>query len=293
MLCWSVYDADEVLRQVFHFTKFGKLAGNSWAQASIAFGMHSYADIFNGFEQMKLASDKKPEFFPKIITVWNSTRFLISFLFALTLLRGMIDYHGMDFVNYPKGGVAFFAVLCIDAILVRPFAIYCQRSHDDLYPPKAQAELEEWKSYSFTQKCCRFVFYYEGVLSGCSGAVYFMFPQLFLWLFGMQADSEPVAQWGLANFGVMVTTFGLYQMNSDLDTRWGHVLWWLILDVVWMIVYVQGVTDRLGYFNPLLFQGGNFWCHSAFHADSTLALARTVFLITLMFKKGSPSKKRE
>lgn len=284
-----MYDADEVLRQVFNFSAFGKLAGNSWAQASVAFGMHGYADVMNGLEQMRLSTKRKETFFPKIITMWNTTRFVISFLFALTLLRGMIEYHGLDFKTYPKGGLLFFLVLCVDAILIRPLAIYCQRSHDDLYPPKPRAELLEWEEYTFTQKCCRFVFYYEGILSGCSGAVYFMFPQLFLWLFGMQTDSDAIAQWGLSNFGILVTTFGLYQMNSDLDTRWGHVLWWLILDVVWMWVYVQGVTDRLGYFNPLLFQGGNFWCQSAFHADSTLALARAVFLFTLLFKKKPSS----
>jgi hypothetical protein len=195
--------------------------------------------------------------------------------------------------KFPVPALALVALLCIDTMLSRSVAIYCQRSHDDLFPQPAGQELAEWNSLSITQKACRCVFYYEGVLSGCSGAVYFLFPQLFLWLYGIGGDAEPVAVWSLSNFGVLVTAFGLYQLNAEIDTRWGHVLWWLILDVVWMIVYVQGISSRLGYFNPLTFYGGNFWCHSAFHADSSLAVARTVFLYTLHGKNARSEQKKE
>jgi hypothetical protein len=129
----------------------------------------------------------------------------------------------------------------------------------------------------------------SGVLSGTSGLVYFIFPQLFLWLFRF-ADSSFVSAWSLSQFGVLVVTFGLYQMNSELDTRPGHVLWWLILDWVWLYIYWAGVTAQVGPWNPLLFQGGNFWTHSAWHADSTLALARTIFLLSLYFGASNRSQ---
>lgn len=79
-------------------------------------------------------------------------------------------------------------------------------------------------------------------------------------------------------------TFGLYQMSCEIDRNRGMVLWWLILDIVWLYVYWDGTASRLGPWNPFTLTGANFWCHSAFHADSTLALARTLFLL-------SPSKK--
>jgi hypothetical protein len=70
-------------------------------------------------------------------------------------------------------------------------------------------------------------------------------------------------------------------MSADIDTRTGHVAWWLFLDFVWLYVFWQGITLVHGPWNPLLLRGGNLFTHLAFHADSTLALARTVFLVTL------------
>ena len=49
-------------------------------------------------------------------------------------------------------------------------------------------------------------------------------------------------------------TFGLYQMSADIDTRTGHVLWWLILDIVWMYFFVVGVQKVHTNFNPFLFK---------------------------------------
>ena len=223
--------------------------------------------------------------------MWNVTRFFISFFWALLIIQGLIEHHGVEQIwrKIPTVLYVFLALLFVDSIFVRPIAIYNQRSIDDEYPPKPLGESREWQAFNPIQKLCRCVFYYEGVLSGCSGAVYFMFPSLFLWLFGLASDINPLSSWSLAQFGILVTSFGLYQLNADIDTRWGHIAWWLFLDVVWMIVFVVGITARQGYFNPLTLQGGNFWSHVAFHADSSLAIARAVFLLTL-FVRGKPER---
>jgi hypothetical protein len=286
LMMYSVYDADAVLKNVFGMRKVGPIAGNCWAQAAVAFGMHGYADLMNGIEQMKISANPSGKQIPKVVTVWNTTRFCISFLWALTLLKGLTTYHA-ETAGYPFAALALISILCLDTMVIRPAAIYCQRSHDDAYPGPAGQEEKEWYSYSMVQRCCRCVFFYEGILSGCSGAVYFIFPQLFTWLYGIDEAADLVALWSLANFGVLVTTFGLYQLNAEIDTRWGHVLWWLILDIVWMVVYVQGIRRQLGHFEPLTLSGANFWCHSAFHADSSLALARAIFLGTLLIGRKS------
>lgn len=278
LMLHSLCDGDQVLGWMFGMVKISSISGNCWAQASIAFGMHGYADVMNGVEQLRISRSPKPVAIPKIVSMWNVTRFIISFLWALVLIKGMVEYHGVNFQAFPAPAVGFIGMLCIEGIVARPIAIFCQRIHDDENPPRANQESEERSKLTLTQQCCRFVFFYEGILSGCSGAVYFLFPQLFLWLYGLDSFADSTAVWSLANFGVLVTAFGLYQLNAEIDSRWGHVLWWLILDIVWMIVYVQGVSSKLGYFNPLTLTGGNFWCHSAFHADSSLAVARFVFL---------------
>ena len=59
--------------------------------------------------------------------------------------------------------------------------------------------------------------------------------------------------------------------------------WWLFLDFVWLYVFWQGVTVAFDGkpWNPFTWTGASFFCHVAFHADSTLALARTIFLYTV------------
>jgi hypothetical protein len=69
--------------------------------------------------------------------------------------------------------------------------------------------------------------------------------------------------------------------SAEIDTRTGHVIWWLVLDLVWLFLFWQGITVIHGAWNPLTFSGSTLFCHLAFHADSTLALARAVFLYTV------------
>ena len=69
--------------------------------------------------------------------------------------------------------------------------------------------------------------------------------------------------------------------SADIDTRSGHIAWWLFLDLVWLYVFWAGVRSVHGEWNPLTLTGSRLFCHIAFHADSTLALARTVFLYTV------------
>jgi hypothetical protein len=54
---------------------------------------------------------------------------------------------------------------------------------------------------------------------------------------------------------------------------------------VWLYVYWAGVESVHGPWNPFTLSGARPFCHIAFHADSTLALARTVFLYTV-FTRG-------
>lgn len=67
------------------------------------------------------------------------------------------------------------------------------------------------------------------------------------------------------------------------------VFHWLALDYVWMFVYWKGTAAVLGAWNPFTGSGANFWCHTAFHADSTLAIARMIYLYTLFISADTTS----
>ena len=111
-----------------------------------------------------------------------------------------------------------------------------------------------------------------------------MFPQLFYWLYGFsESSSSFVTFWFMSQFGVLVFSFGLYQMQAEIDQNVGMITVWLLLDYVWLYYFWDGVTSVWGPWNPFLFQGANFWCQSAFHADSTLAIMRTLFLLNKFF----------
>lgn len=121
-----------------------------------------------------------------------------------------------------------------------------------------------------------------------------MFPHLFYWLYGFsETNASFVTFWCMSQFGVLVMSFGLYQMQAEIDQNVGMVLVWLLLDFVWLYYFWDGVGSQTGQWNPILFQGANMWCHSAFHADSTLALMRTVYLITLLFPSSNKKIKKD
>ena len=60
---------------------------------------------------------------------------------------------------------------------------------------------------------------------------------------------------------------------------------------MWLFVFWQGINDTTGAWNPFTTALGgedgkkSIFPHLAFHADSTLALARTIFLYTV-FTRG-------
>lgn len=285
-LLYSLYDSNSAILLLIgeHHSPLSPLAGSSWAQAAITFGMHSYADFFTGTRMMaQTIPFSKP--LHRLACVWNSTRFVISFLWLLKLIHGFVQLHGVANGGYlPPTRTAWVLVilLALDAILVRPLSIFAQRIIEDANGKKKFEEIEKFSKLTFLQKCCKTVFFYESVLSGCSGAVYFVFPELFTWLYGYPtAMIDTVTLWCLSQFGVLVMTFGLYQMNADIDEDAYMVFHWLALDYVWMFVYWKGTAAVLGAWNPFTGSGANFWCHTAFHADSTLALARMVYLWTL------------
>ena len=63
---------------------------------------------------------------------------------------------------------------------------------------------------------------------------------------------------------------------------------------MWLFVFWQGITQTTGYWNPFTAALGgegstSIFPHLAFHADSTLALARTVFLYTV-YTRGRATK---
>jgi hypothetical protein len=228
------------------------------------------------------------------VTVWNTSRFAISFLWMLKIAHGLFHMTLSKTLemSLTPAALSLLILLGVDAILVRPVAVYFQRALNDGFTVEKHSELKEYLSLSAIQKGCRFVFYYEAVLSGCSGAAYFMFPELFYYLYGYPpSESDAVTLWCLSQFGVLVMIFGLYQMSCEIDQNRLMVLWWLLLDLVWLYVYWQGTAAVLGPWNPLTFSGANFWCHSAWHADSTLALARFVYLLTP--SKGTAAKKNK
>jgi hypothetical protein len=70
------------------------------------------------------------------------------------------------------------------------------------------------------QRVCRSVFYYEAVLSGCSGAAYFVFPQLFPWLFVFpNEDSTMATLWG-----AMDSVFAQTYCKFDYDNAHSFLL---------------------------------------------------------------------
>lgn len=272
-------------------TKFdGSLIWSSWAQTAVAFGMHSYADVNAGIAMIKI-SHSGPKRFPSTVSVWNMTRFVISGLWLLKIIQGIFEFNrnnNIDMLTFTPLAKLLLIILLVDTILIRPVSVYIHRKFDDAFPLEPFEEYNITSNYTTIQKYCNFVFFYEAILSGCSGAVYFIFPELFFWLYDYPNSlNDPVSIWCLSQFGVLVMTFGLYQMNCDIDRQNTIILWWLILDFVWMFFFYIGTAELLGPWNPLTGSGANFWCHSAFHADSTLALARTLFLYESWTKKKS------
>jgi len=293
----SILAPEEVLKLLLGAPSFGPLVASSWAQAAVAFGMHSYADLYSGY-QMILCSKKMDTRLPRLVTAWNTTRFAISLLWLLKFSQGYFKFHQTNFDALVTGkawGLVLIGLLAIDGLLNRPAAIFVQRRLEDMRPQVAVGEgLSEYMKMTPIQKFCRGVFYYEAVISGLSGATYFVMPDLFTTLYGYPAsDVDFVALWSLSQFGCLVLAFGLYQQQTEIDDNTGMIIWWLLLDYVWLYVFWQGTAERLGPWNPFLFQGANFWCHSAWHADSSLALARMIFLGTLLTSGRGAKKLKE
>jgi len=235
---------------------------------------------------------------PRQVTVWNTTRFAISLLWLMKFSQEYFYFNhtkGEELIQGKVFGLILIALLAIDALLMRPAAIFVQRRLDDMRPQQAIGEgLSQYLNMTPVQKFCRGVFYYEAVISGFSGATYFVMPELFTWLYGYPAsDIDYVSLSSLSQFGCLVLAFGLYQLSTEIDENTGMVIWWLLLDYVWLYVFWQGTAARLGPWNPFTFEGANFWCHSAFHADSTLAFARMIFLFTLLTNGRGSTKLKE
>ena len=173
LMCAAFWNADEFLQMFFGVgaNDKAKLQGNSFAQTAVAFGMHAYADIANGWEQMQVANEindpnAKLTPMPKVVSLWNSVRFLISFVWLLSLVDGLYALHGDKFPSQsPRNAMILLAVLAFDAVVLRPVAVYCQRARDDAIPPVAHSETSEWTGFTTLQKVCRSVFYYEAILS--------------------------------------------------------------------------------------------------------------------------------
>jgi len=108
------------------------LAANSWAQTAIAFGMHSYVDIATGLEMMAIGSKRgsSVDNVPATVTVWNTTLFAIRFIWVVVLMKGFIfmsESHGVNFLQWPPSVLGLLLMLALDAVLVRPAAVWAQR----------------------------------------------------------------------------------------------------------------------------------------------------------------------
>jgi hypothetical protein len=290
----SFVQPSPVLRIVFGLTedqiRISDLDLNTWQQTAVAFGMHAYADLANGYELYSIVfraycGKKDPPLAP-VITVWNTTMFIIRIIWLLTIIEGLVSIHRKSFWDILSStGISLkllLSMLAFDAIVVRPAAVYCQRIYNDNHVSPPHQEHFVWKKLSIAQKFCKCIFFYEAIITGWSGSMYFIFPGLFASLYFPSLAPSRLTTWCFAQFGVNVLTFGLYQMGADIDTRVGLVAWWLLLDFVWMYYYWVGVNNIYGNFNPFFFSGANFWCHAAFHSDSTLAIARIIYLYCLL-----------
>lgn len=286
----SFVQPESLLRTVFDLTedqvRISDLDLNTWQQTAVAFGMHAYADLANGYELYAIVFSayrgrKDPPLAP-VMTVWNTTMFIIRIIWLLTIINGLVSIHRKNFwyILYSSGISLklLLSILAFDAMVVRPAAVYCQRIYNDEHVPPPNQEHCAWKKLSILQKICKCIFFYEAIITGWSGSMYFIFPGLFANLYFPSLDPSQLTTWCFTQFGVNVFTFGLYQMSADIDTRVGHVAWWLLLDFVWMYYYWVGVDKIYGNFNPFFLSGANFWCHAAFHSDSTLAVARIIYL---------------
>ena len=175
-------------------------------------------------------------------------------------------------------------LLAVDSVIVRPVAIYMQRILADEYPPSPPKRAIADKSSHIVQRLCRFLFFVEGVLQGVIGGTYFMFPELFFYLYGYPTtDSDAVTLWCLSQFGVLLMAFGLYQMSCEMDQSKGMMAWWLVLNSLWLYVFWEGTGSRLGKWNPFALAGATHWCHAAFHLVTSLALVRWICLISFLF----------
>jgi hypothetical protein len=298
LMIWSFMSPVTLLQHLLPDTvQVSVLAANSWQQTAVGFGMHAFADIYNGLEQVLYAKSSVHRVsLSPTVSVWNTTRFIISFLWSVKLIEGLVFFYDLkpgnliSILQWKPLALLLVASLLVDSLVFRPLSVLAQRRFLDQLPPKANVQTKEQNALNWIQQYCRGVFYYESILSGTSGMVYMLTPQIYLWLYDFPNKDDFLALWSLSQFGILVTAFGLYQMSAEIDTRSALVAWWLFLDFVWLYIYVEGVRavfDPL--FNPLTFQGGNFWQHSAFHADSTLAFARTVFLLMVLVRgRGKP-----
>jgi hypothetical protein len=52
----------------------GALDGWSWAQTAVAFGMHSYADLYSGIMMLSTSFNMNKSL-PRQVAFWNTTRF--------------------------------------------------------------------------------------------------------------------------------------------------------------------------------------------------------------------------
>lgn len=65
-----------VLLLLGHDHKSAPLEGWAWAQTAVAFGMHSYADIFSGISMIWAARGMNKSL-PRLVMFWNTTRFVL------------------------------------------------------------------------------------------------------------------------------------------------------------------------------------------------------------------------
>lgn len=185
--------------------------------------------------------------------------------------------------------LVFMILLAVDAIIVRPVAVYAQRILSDAYPPQPLSRKMNFDSLNLLQKVCRFFFFLEAVIAGFVGSAYFVFPEMFFYLYGYPvADSEPITLWCLSQFGVLMLAFGMYQMSVEIDEKRSMMAWWMSMNGLWLYVFWEGTWSRLGPWNPFALTGATAWCHAAFHIVMILAVLRWISLACSYFGKGIP-----
>jgi hypothetical protein len=90
---FTYFNPSQVLHVLLGGFEEGALDGWSWAQTAVAFGMHSYADLYSGITMLS-TSFKMNKSLPRQVAFWNTTRWVSLFFLLNNVLDSSFPYCG-------------------------------------------------------------------------------------------------------------------------------------------------------------------------------------------------------